>query len=34
MDLKNPAFLEFRAYWKLSEEMVAHATKEYLAEVA
>jgi hypothetical protein len=34
MDAKNPAFLEFRAYWKLSEELIADATKEDLAEVA
>ncbi len=30
----NVAFHEFRAYWKLSEEMVATATKEQIAEVA
>ena len=34
MDTKNPTFLEFRAYWQLSEEMIADATKEDLAEVA
>ncbi len=34
MDAKNPTFLEFRAYWKLSKEMIADATKEDLAEVA
>jgi hypothetical protein len=27
-------FHEFRAYWKLSEELIAGATKEDLAEVA
>jgi hypothetical protein len=34
MDAKSPTFLEFRAYWQLSEEMIADATKEDLAEVA
>jgi hypothetical protein len=34
MDAKNPTFLEFRAYWELSEQMIADATKEELAEVA
>lgn len=27
-------FQEFKAYWKLSEEMISHATKDDLAEVA
>lgn len=30
----NPTFQEFRAYWQLSEEMIAGATKEDIAEVA
>jgi len=34
METNNPAFLEFRAYWQLSEEMIADATKEDLAEAA
>jgi len=34
MDSDNPTFLEFRAYWQLSEEMIADATKEDIAEVA
>ncbi len=34
MDAKNSTFLEFRAYWQLSEEMIADATKEDLAEAA
>lgn len=34
MDAKNKTFLEFRAYWQLSEEMIADATKEDLAEAA
>ncbi len=34
MDAKNPTFQEFRAYWQLSEEMIADASKEDLAEVA
>jgi hypothetical protein len=34
MDAKNVAFQEFRAYWHLSEEMLADATKEDIAEVA
>lgn len=34
MDSSNPAFQEFRAYWQLSEEMIADATKEDIAEVA
>lgn len=34
MNADNPLFQEFKAYWKLSEEMIAHATKDDLAEVA
>lgn len=34
MDANNPLFEEFRAYWQLSEEMIAHATKEEVAEAA
>jgi hypothetical protein len=34
MDPSNPIFNEFRAYWQLSEEMVAGASKDDLAEVA
>lgn len=34
MDTDNPVFNEFRAYWQLSEEMIADATKEDLAQVA
>jgi hypothetical protein len=34
MDESNPLFQQFRAYWKLSEEMIADATKEEVAEVA
>ena len=34
MDKRNPTFLEFKAYWQLSEEMIADATKEDLAETA
>lgn len=34
MDTSNPTFHEFRAYWKLSEDLIADATKEELAEVA
>jgi hypothetical protein len=34
MDKSNPTFQEFRAYWQLSEEMIAGATKEDLAETA
>ncbi len=30
----NPIFQEFRAYWQLSEELIASATKEDIAEVA
>lgn len=31
---KTAEFEEFKAYWQLSEEMIADATKEDLAEVA
>ena len=34
MDANNPTFQEFRAYWQLSEEMIANASKDDLAEVA
>jgi hypothetical protein len=34
MDSTNVEFEEFRAYWQLSEEMIADATKEDLAETA
>lgn len=34
MDTTNPTFQEFRAYWQLSEEMIAGASKEDLAETA
>ncbi len=34
MDTTNLNFQEFRAYWQLSEEMIAGATKEDLAETA
>ena len=34
MDTSNATFLEFKAYWQLSEEMIADATKEDLAETA
>lgn len=34
MNADNPLFQEFQAYWKLSEEMIANATKDDLAEVA
>lgn len=34
MDTTNTTFQEFRAYWQLSEEMIADATKEDIAEVA
>ena len=34
MDSSNPVFQEFRAYWHLSEELIAHASKEDLAEAA
>lgn len=28
----NPTIQEFRAYWKLSEQLIANATKDELAE--
>lgn len=31
-DKKNQDFMEFQAYWRLSEEMIAKANKEDLAE--
>ena len=34
MDSNSPAFNEFRAYWQLSEEMIASASKEDLADAA
>lgn len=34
MKPSNPMFDEFRAYWQLSEEMIAGASKEDIAEVA
>jgi hypothetical protein len=34
MNVGDPAFEKFRAYWQLSEEMIANATKEDLAEAA
>jgi hypothetical protein len=34
MDPSNPIFEEFRAYWQLSEEMIAGASKDDLAEAA
>lgn len=34
MDTSNPAFQEFKAYWQLSEEMIADATKEDIVQVA
>jgi hypothetical protein len=34
MDKTNPTFQEFRAYWQLSDELIAEATKEDLAETA
>jgi hypothetical protein len=34
MNKSNSTFHEFRAYWQLSEEMIADATKDDLAEVA
>lgn len=32
MDANNPAFQEFRAYWKLSEDLIENASKDDLAE--
>ncbi len=34
MSTKNTAFQEFRAYWRLSDEMIAKGSKEDIAEVA
>lgn len=34
MDTTNPTFQEFGVYWQLSEELIAGATKEDIAEVA
>lgn len=34
MDNKDQTFLEFQAYWRLAEEMIARASKEELAETA
>ncbi len=34
MDKNDPVFLEFCGYWQLSEEMIAKASKDDLAEVA
>lgn len=34
MDTINPTFQEFKAYWQLSEEMIAAASKNDLAEAA
>ena len=34
MDSSNPIFKEFSAYWQLSEEMIADASKDDLAETA
>lgn len=34
MDKTNPTFQEFKAYWQLSEELIADASKDNLAEVA
>lgn len=34
MDNTNATFQEFRAYWQLSEELIANASKNDLAEVA
>jgi hypothetical protein len=32
--MTDEIFAEFKAYWKLSEELIGKATKEQLAEVA
>lgn len=32
--MPDETFAEFRAYWKLSEELIGKATKEQLAETA
>ncbi len=34
MDKEDPVFQEFIGYWQLSEEMIAKASKEDLAETA
>ena len=34
MNKNNPVFQEFVGYWRLSEEMIAKASKEDLAEAA
>ncbi|MBK7136768.1 MAG: hypothetical protein IPH73_11315 [Rhodocyclales bacterium] len=34
MNADNPVFQEFKAYWQLSEEMLASASKEDIAEAA
>lgn len=34
MDNTSQTFQEFQAYWQLSEEMIAEATKDDIAEVA
>lgn len=34
MDTKDQTFLEFQAYWRLAEEMIARASKDELAETA
>jgi len=34
MDKNNTIFQEFRGYWQLSEEMIAKASKDELAETA
>ena len=34
MRADDPIFQEFQAYWQMSEEMIANATKDDLAEVA
>jgi len=34
MKADDPIFQEFQAYWQMSEEMIANATKDDLAEVA
>jgi hypothetical protein len=34
MNKDDPVFIEFKGYWRLSEEMIANATKEDVAEAA
>ena len=34
MDAINPQFKEFKAYWELSEQMIAEASKEDIVEAA